>query len=147
MEKTYYKLPLQLSNLFNDEDEQLERCSLLESIDQHLELLLTTSPGEHTFNAQFGTRIWELDFERVYSQSKWKERFSAFVQEAIEANEKRISEVDVKVFVREVVQEDTVLDSVTIRKRVDIYVYGVLTESNQRCGFNYSLYLGPLSNE
>ena len=147
MEKLYYKLPLRLSNLFNDENEQLERCGLLESIDQHLELILTTSPGEHIFDPEFGARIWDLDFERVNSQSKWKERFTRYVQEAIETNEKRISDVEVKVHVREVVHEDSLLDSVTIRKRVDIYVFCVIVESNQRCGFNYSLYLGPLSNE
>jgi phage baseplate assembly protein W len=147
METNYYKLPLQLSNFFTGENDQLTQCSLLESIDQHLELLLMTSPGEHVFNQQFGTRIWELDFELVYSQSKWKERFSGFVLEAIKANEKRISEVDVDVYIREVVREDTKLDSVTIRKRVDIYVHGVLPESNQRCAFNYYLYLGPLSSE
>lgn len=147
MEARHYKLPLQLSKFLNEESGQLEHCSLLESIDQHLELLLGTCPGEHVFNPLYGTEIWELDFALVYSQVKWEERFTSYVLEAIKENEKRITGVTVKVHVREVVREDTTIDTVTIRKRVDIYVLGYLTDNNQRCGFSYTLYLGPLSNE
>ncbi|WP_075603036.1 GPW/gp25 family protein [Saccharicrinis aurantiacus] len=145
MEKSNYKLPLQLSAFQNDEDGQLERCTILESIDQNLDLLLTTCPGEHVFNKKFGSRIWEMDFERVFSQSKWEEKFSGFVLESVRENEKRLSDVTVQVKIREVVKEDLSSNSVAIRKRVDIHIFGLLTEVNQKCGFTYAMYLGPLS--
>ncbi len=143
----YYKLPLRLSKVIHNEEEQLEGCSLMESIDQHLELLITTCPGEHSFDRMYGTQIWELDFERVSSKAKWEEQFANYIQESVIKYEKRLSEVKVKVHVKEIVHDDQLLDSVTIRKRADIYVFGVVTESDQKCGFNYALYLGPLSNE
>lgn len=42
MKQKYYKLPVRLEKLFEGDIRQLERCSELESIDQHIELLLTT---------------------------------------------------------------------------------------------------------
>lgn len=52
MKQKYYKLPVRLEKLFEGDIRQLERCSELESIDQHIELLLTTCPGEHRFDPQ-----------------------------------------------------------------------------------------------
>ena len=56
MKQKYYKLPVRLEKLFEGDIRQLERCSELESIDQHIELLLTTCPGEH----RFGSGSWTL---------------------------------------------------------------------------------------
>ncbi len=147
MSANYYKLPLRLGRVIHNEEEQLDRCTLIESIDQHLELLITTCPGEHSFDRMYGTQIWDLDFERVLSKSKWEEQFASYILEAVEKYEKRLMDIRVQVKVKEIVHDDRMLDSVTIRKRADIYVWGVIEESNQKCAFNYSLYLGPLSNE
>ena len=37
MKQKYYKLPVRLEKLFEGDIRQLERCSELESIDQHIE--------------------------------------------------------------------------------------------------------------
>lgn len=58
MKQKYYKLPVRLEKLFEGDIRQLERCSELESIDQHIELLLTTCPGEHRFDPKYGCRIY-----------------------------------------------------------------------------------------
>lgn len=147
MKENLYKLPLQLGKFFNRNDAKLDKCSLLESIDQHIELLLCTCPGEHAFNYEYGTYIWEMDFERVLSRVDWEQRFGVFIKQAIDKNEKRISDIRVKVVIQEVVRDDVVFDAVAIRKRVDVYVYALLNETNQKCTFTYKLYLGPLSNE
>lgn len=62
MKQKYYKLPVRLEKLFEGDIRQLERCSELESIDQHIELLLTTCPGEHrsTPNTVVGFGSWTL---------------------------------------------------------------------------------------
>ncbi len=147
MKSTYYQLPLRLADFISDgASGRFKRCSLLESIDQHIELLLMTCPGEHSFNSEYGTLIWELDFERIYSQSVWVERFATFINDAIEKYEKRIYNVQVKVVIKEIEKEDDIFDSVSVRKRVDISVIAVLCETNEQCGFKYQLYLGPLSN-
>ena len=142
-----YSLPLHFGNFFTEEGGRLSTCSLLESIDHHLELLLTTCPGEHYFNKGYGTMIWELDFERVASRSQWEESFTNFIYRAIVENEKRVIDVDVSIKLREVVREEGLSKSVAVRQRVDIYVLGRLLATGEKCGFNYTLYLGPLSNE
>ena len=53
----YYKFPLRIGLLLQDGSKSLPKCSEKESIDQHLELLFTTCPGEHRYDPQFGCRI------------------------------------------------------------------------------------------
>ena len=146
MKQKYYKLPVRLEKLFEGDIRQLERCSDLESIDQHIELLLTTCPGEHRFDPKYGCRIWELDFERIVSTEQWKELFTGYVMQAISTYEKRISDITLSVNLQEVVREE-VLDNRMIRKRVDITVLATLNSTGAPCGFGYKLYMGPLSNE
>ena len=136
MKQKYYKLPVRLEKLFEGDIRQLERCSELESIDQHIELLLT----------KYGCRIWELDFERIVSTEQWKELFTGYVMQAISTYEKRISDITLSVNLQEVVREE-VLDNRMIRKRVDITVLATLNSTGAPCGFGYKLYMGPLSNE
>lgn len=147
METTQYKLPLRIESFFNEQGGKLQRCTMLESIDQHLELLLTTCPGEHAFDPQFGTRIWEMDFEQVTSRARWEEQFADFVHKAVTDYEKRLHQVQVKIQIKDVLYEQSMLKAVSIRKRVEIYVLGNLIHTGQRCGFNYTLYMGPLSSE
>lgn len=72
MKQKYYKLPVRLEKLFEGDTRQLERCSELESIDQHIELLLTTYPGEHRFDPKYGCRIWELDLSALFLPNNGK---------------------------------------------------------------------------
>lgn len=68
----YYKFPLRIGLLLQDGNKSLPKCSEKESIDQHLELLFTTCPGEHRYDPRYGCRIWDMDFEKVASQKAGK---------------------------------------------------------------------------
>ncbi|UVV77573.1 GPW/gp25 family protein [Bacteroides fragilis] len=146
MKQKYYKLPVRLEKLFEGDIRQLERCSELESIDQHIELLLTTCPVStvSTPNTVVGFGSWT--FERIVSTEQWKELFTGYVMQAISTYEKRISDITLSVNLQEVVREE-VLDNRMIRKRVDITVLATLNSTGAPCGFGYKLYMGPLSNE
>lgn len=147
MTNKYYKTPLKLKAFFEDNNTQLAHCSLLESIDQNIELILTTCPGEHGFNADFGCKIWDMDFERVLSRSKWEESFTAHIEEAVKENEKRLTNVKVKIIMKDVQWEDGISQTTSIRKKVDVIILGNIEESGQNCGFKYSLFMGPLSSD
>jgi len=147
MTNKYYKTPLKLKGFFEDNNTQLAHCSLLESIDQNIELILTTCPGEHGFNADFGCKIWDMDFERVLSKSKWEEDFTAHIEEAIKENERRLTNVKVKIFMKDVQWEDGISQTTSIRKKVDVVILGNIEESGQNCGFKYSLFMGPLASD
>lgn len=145
MNNSYYKIPLDISRLFKEGGRQLEKCTELESIDQFLALLITTHPGEHSFNQKFGMKIWELDFENIESLPVWKEQFTGYVRQAIEKYEKRLRNVDVTIDVRDVAREDVLLDAVTVRKQVDIIITGIVALTGKKSGFRHVVYLGPLS--
>lgn len=143
----FYKLPLRLNDIFEEGQGILGKCSEMESIDQNIEMLLTTCPGEHHFDEDYGSHIWDLDFERVVEADKWKTVFTSHVRSSIEAYEPRLRNVSVASEMKDVVKEDCLMESVTVRKRVDIYVTGVLNSNDQMSRFGYTIYLGPLSSQ
>lgn len=147
MKPTYYKLPISISRFFTEGNHRLVQCSEADSIDNFIGLLLRTCPGEHAFDPQFGCRIWELDFENVFSRSKWEDRFTQYIRDAILKNEKRIKDVNVRIKVRDVFKEEAYMDSVTIRKCVDIFVDATIISTNDRRRFAHRIYLGPLSSD
>lgn len=147
MKKGYYKLPLDIGKFFSESGGNLERCTELESIDQHLGLLLVTHRGEHGFNQQYGTKLWELDFENIVSRSAWEDRFVGYIRQAVTQHEKRIRDVEVKIDVRDMVREEVSMKGYSVRKRVDIIILATVISTGQRHGFKHIIYLGPLSKD
>lgn len=146
MKNEYYKLPLDFKHFFEEGGGQFKKCTEIESVDQHIGLLLNTCPGEHRFDPSYGCRIWDLDFERISSVEQWKGLFIQYVTQSITDYEKRISDVTIGVNIREVVREE-IQDNIMVRKRVDITVTAKLVSTGLPCSLGYRLYLGPLSNE
>lgn len=142
----FYKLPLDFTGIFETNIRNLSTCNEKESIDQHLELLLTTCPGEHTYDPEYGCKIWDLDFERVVSMSRWEDLFVKHIKEAIEKYESRISKAEVQVQFYDTKKVYEFSEATSIKKRVDIQIDATLLSTNTKCRFIYSLYLGPLSS-
>lgn len=147
MDKTCYRLPIRFDKLLNEEGGDLAKCSELESIDQHIELLLTTCPGENKFDRDWGCHIWDMDFERVVSRSTWEKDFNSHILAAIQKYEKRINDIIVEIEIHEVTREDYALQTTAIKKRITVNVNAILISNNKKCSFKYILYLGPLSVE
>lgn len=147
MDSQYYKLPIRFDSVFNEDGKKMETCNDVNSIDQYIELLLTTCPGEHKFDKKFGCRIWDMDFERVVSRKRWEDDFTAYVLEAIRTFEKRLKDVSVSISVKDVTRQDYILQTTAIKKEVMVYVDSRLVANNEPCRFQYALYLGPLSAE
>lgn len=131
--------------MFENDKPSLEKCSDKESIDLFLELLLTTNPGEHKFDPDFGCYIWDLDFANVTSRVKWKEQFIQYIQEAVERYEPRITQVKVDVNFIDTRDEIEHMGATSIRKRADIKIDATICNTGVQCCFYYSLFLGPLS--
>lgn len=146
MKQQYYKLPMDFSRLLENGGGELEKCTEIESIDQHIELLLTTCPGEHRFDPEYGCRIWELDFERIVSADHWQNLCAEYVKASVTKYEKRITNIAVSVTIKEVVREEMRENSM-IRKRVDVTISGNHRATNEPCNFGYKLFLAPLSND
>lgn len=147
MDKTCYKLPIHLEALLGANGEEPTMCTELESIDQHIELLLTTCPGEHKFNKNYGCHIWDMDFERVVSREKWENDFKRHIKEAVTKFEPRLKDVIVTIHIEEVAREDKLMKTTAIKKKVTVLVNSLIVSTNNRCEFKYALYLGPLAAE
>lgn len=147
MKQEYYKLPIRFDSVFDETAPNMPVCSELESIDQQIELIITTCPGEHKFDRNFGCGIWDMDFERVVSRKQWEDDFSAHILKAVQSFEKRLKDITVTIQVMDATREDLVMKTTAIKKKVHVFVNGKRISTNEACGFNYSLYLGPLSTE
>ena len=92
METKFCKLPLDFEALLNEDvgNNHLASCNEIDSIDQFIELLISTAPGEHTFDKEFGCEIFYLDFESIVSHTRWEGQFSEYITKAITRYEKRL---------------------------------------------------------
>ena len=145
METKFCKLPLDFGALLSEdvENSRLVSCSEIESINQFIELLISTAPGEHAFDKEFGCEIFFLDFESIVSHTRWEGQFSEYITKAITQHEKRLTGVNVRVIIDDTTRQDNVFDAPAVKKRVQVYVTLVHT-GEKRC-FYYVIYLGPIS--
>lgn len=147
--KTFCKLPLNIKDLLSEDvkHSRLQTCSEKESIDQFLNLLISTCLGEHDYDKEFGCKIFDLDFERITSRTRWEGKFTEYIKEAISRYEKRLTNVDVRVQINDKIRQDTVFETSTIKKQTQIWVTGNLLQTGERCSFYYVIYLGPISTK
>ncbi len=139
MSATYYRLPLDLEGIL--ERRQLPRCSVQESIAQHLYLMLTTHFGESRYEPAFGCQVWEQDFEAMTTM-RWKDNVQQSIEQTIRAYEPRLVQAQAQVAVM-----DFELKNVAqrIRKRLEVTVTATLFRTNEPFAFQASLFVAPLS--
>lgn len=139
MSATYYRLPLDLEGVL--ERRQLPRCSVQESIAQHLYLMLTTHFGESRYEPDFGCQVWEQDFEAMTTM-RWKDSVQLSVEQAIREFEPRLVQAQAQVAIM-----DFELKNVNqrIRKRLEVTIQATLHRTNEPFAFQASLFVAPLS--
>ena len=89
METKFCKLPLDFEALLSEdvENSRLASCSEIESIDQFIELLISTAPGEHALDKDFGCECFFLHIESIVSHTRWEGQFSEYITRAITRHE------------------------------------------------------------
>jgi phage baseplate assembly protein W len=141
MRASYYYLPLDLESVL--ERRQLPRCSVQDSIAQHLYLLLITHFGESRYDAEFGCQVWEQDFEALTTM-RWKDNVQRSVEETIRTHEPRLLRARAQVTVMDFELKNV---SQRIRKRLEVKVNAVLYRTDEPFAFQASLFVAPLSVE
>ena len=91
MQLEFYSLPLALDRVMRQHEHP--KCTLQQSVIQHLHLLLTTSFGEFPGDERFGCGIWDHDFDNVTSVHKLKEIIRQSLLQTIQEHEKRLGNV------------------------------------------------------
>lgn len=141
MKDLFYKIPIDFKRLSSGED--LRKVTIEESLAQYISLIITTIFGEYKYDDEFGTVIWETDFNLLANANQLKDMIKESVHEKVKKYEKRLTVTDVTLGV----SEDTVSYEANIRvkKRLDIVVYGVIKKTNQPYYYKSSYFLAPFS--
>jgi len=143
MAVVYYKIPLQLTAAMDGNE--MQTCSLKQSAEKNLELIITTRFGEHRSDASYGCEIWDLDFELIVSTSRWEEKLRQSLLKSITAHEHRLSDVAVSVVISDIEKFNIYKNHTELKKRVDIHVSGTIHKTGETFGFHTNLLLSPLS--
>lgn len=141
MSATYYQLPLDLEGIL--ERRQLLRCSMEDSIAQHIYLLLTTYFGESRYEPAFGCQVWEQDFEAMTTM-RWKDRVQQSVEQSLRVYEPRLVQARVQVAIMDFELRGV---SQRIRRRLEITVTAILYRTREPFAFQASLFVAPLAVE
>ena len=137
----YLKLPLDLSKTLNG---QMQRCSYEESIAQHIMMLIVSRYGEVEGKEDYGSVIWDLEFNQVLKNADWEEKVRQSLEATITKYESRLKDIHVRVELTEV-EEDVRNKFPNARQRVRVWVNGVMVRNDQQFNFNTHLYIGPIS--
>lgn len=137
----YLKLPLNLSGALNG---QLKRCSYEESIAQHIMMLIVSRYGEVEGKEDYGSVIWDLEFNQVLRNSDWEETVRQSLEATIKKYESRLKNVQVRVELTEV-EEDVRDKYPNARQRVRVWVSGIMIRNDQDFSFATHLYISPIS--
>lgn len=145
MDQRHLRLPVQFGNFLSGAD--LPRCQQTgESIAQHIQMLLTTRPGENRFDAGYGCAIWDLDFELIISEGTWKEQFRLSIISAIANYEPRLTGVFAEVNL-DAVERFGLRGQPEIKRKAMVFIRAVLIETGEPFTFRTELFLSPLSIE
>lgn len=141
MNPLFYKIPFDFKKLTVGQDAR--KVTIEESLAQFIALVITTVFGEYKYDEDFGTIIWETDFNQLANPTQLKDQIKESVFEKVKKYEKRLIVTDVVLGV----VEDTLSFDIKIRvkKRLDIIVYGIIKQTNQQYYFKSSYYLAPFS--
>lgn len=137
----YLKIPIQISTALN---RKMARCSYEESIAQQILLLVVSHNGEVIGKENYGSVIWELEFNQLVKVSDWEDGVRNSLLHSISMYEKRLSDVDVSVSLSEIEEENR--NSIShVRRKAQIGVTGTIIKTNQKFNFNTLVYISPLS--
>ena len=139
----YIKLPVDFSNMLQEKSQK--KCSVEESIAQYIMMQITSRYGEIAGKNDFGSDIWELEFNQLVKIYEWEERVRVSLLNCITKYETRLTKISVNVSLSEI---DTDIDSKKyseVRRKAVISVTGNIVQTGIAFDFNTSLYVSPLS--
>ena len=141
MNYLYLKLPLDLSRTLNG---QMQRCSYEESIAQHIMMLIDSRYGEVEGKEDYGSVIWDLEFNQVLKNADWEEKVRQSLEATITKYESRLKDIHVRVELTEV-EEDVRNKFPNARQRVRVWVNGVMVRNDKTFKLRTHIYIRNIS--
>lgn len=141
MNELFYKLPFDYTKLTTGED--ATKVTIEESLAQFISVIITTIFGEYKYDPEFGTVIWDTDFNLLANPNQLKDLIKESVHEKVNQYEKRLKVTEVTLGVNEnTLSYET---NIRVKKRLDIVVYGIIKNTNQPYYYKSSYFLAPFS--
>ncbi|OQX72291.1 MAG: hypothetical protein B6D61_14210 [Bacteroidetes bacterium 4484_249] len=156
MKNTYYKIPLDFQGFFpaeTAEDQNIKPSSLVikktqslaKSVDEFIEIIITTHYGEYRNDNKFGFNIWEIEFENIQiekfnTHNYPKEYLEKSLKSTIEKYEPRLKNVEVEIlFIF-----SKLFKKKKIKYFVDITVRGILANNtSDKYSKSFQFAMGP----
>lgn len=137
----YLKLPILFEPFF--EEQAIATCHIESSIMRFLHLLITTAQEEMKTDEQFGLAFWDEDYSTHITSDLRKEQLVHHLQTQIERYEKRLTDVQVEVQIKNnmLPQQGVMVE----RRRVEIGVKARLRHSSAPFSFNTAFFIGPFN--
>lgn len=140
----YIKLPINFSDLVNGNSRA--ECSYEESIAQYLMMMITSRYGEVVSRSDFGSAIWELEFNQIVRVYEWEEQVQKSLEDTIAKYENRLSDIKIDVSLSQIDTDLNYSEGTTqVRKQATISVEAKIKHSGTRFTFNTQLLVSPLS--
>lgn len=136
----YLKYPLSFKSFVKGNNQNY--CELEESIAYNIMLIITTSFGEIPEKPEYGTIIWDLEFNQHIKKRDWEELVKNSLIEAISTNELRLNLTNITITLDEVNESDLKL---SIRRKANIIIDGILKNSLVPFNFHTKLNISPIS--
>ncbi|AWG25811.1 GPW/gp25 family protein [Flavobacterium kingsejongi] len=136
----YLKYPINFKSLLKGSQENF--CKIEESIAYNIMMIITTSFGEIPETPNYGTIIWDLEFNQHLKKKDWEDLVKKSVYESIAAFEKRLILSEVCISLNDI--DDKELGA-SIRRKANIIVKGSIIESLVPFNFHTKLNISPIS--
>ncbi len=157
MQSRYYKIPLNFEDLIDPEVDhdhsskaltlQIKKTAdLKRSINEHIELILTTHYGEYKYDRNYGFIIWDKEFENMEidkfnTHDQPRRSFEESMKKTLILFEPRLENIRVEIFFR----YKRVFKGRSIKYFVDIDVHGILpTSRGEEYHNKFQFAVGPL---
>jgi phage baseplate assembly protein W len=121
------------------------RCSLEESVAQNLMMQITCRYGEVPGREDFGSDIWDLEFDQHVKLHKWEEIVKKSLIHSVNKYENRLYDVKIKVSLNEIDDDINSKTYSEIKRKAVINIAGRLTQTGEVFNFNTTVYVSPLS--
>ena len=141
MAKPYYQAPFDFKRFF--EKKELKKLSVRDSISQFISIIITTYFEEYTYDEEFGSEIWETDFDLLVNANVLKEQIKYSLTDQIERYEKRLNNIDLNVELMERLSNKS--NRVRLKKYLLITITGTIIKTDEPFRFTGDYYLAPLS--
>ena len=125
-----YNFPIRCGELMKKRPNH-PKCSLEESVRQHLYLILITRFGENRYDTSFGSELWEHDFESISVLNDRKPHIENSIKILLGKHEPRLLEPYVKVNITEGPVVSHLKTEQKIKKKIEITIKGKLLETNK----------------